>query len=100
MTSSIMNTENKFTERQSQFLSMPRVIAKPGIPVEGYYFIRGVRSQNDAGESNVSHIVNVNWRLCEEDAWEDMIDGNTFRLDLSFLTGKFSLVSCHSTIVG
>lgn len=79
------------TERQQQFLSAHRVIQKPGIPIIGYYFIRSVRFEWDEKGYQIGPFANVNWRLNEEDDWEDRIPGNVFRLNLSYLMGPFSL---------
>lgn len=72
-------------------MNAPRAIGGDlSFPTVGHYFIRGIRKLlNKDGKECL--YASVNWRLNEEEAWQDMIETNRFWLNLDFLFTSYSL---------
>jgi hypothetical protein len=75
------------TDYQKQYVNAPRAINQPEFPTPGYYFIRGIKEKTDSS-GNIYPSASVNWKLKEDDSWEDCIE-NRFYLRLDYLLGAF-----------
>lgn len=84
-----MKTQH-LSARHEQYINAPRALDVEGFPTPGYYFIRGIRVKED-GKGNKFSLASVNWKAKEEEAWEDMVPGNHFKLCLKDLFSYASI---------